>query len=270
MLPTFSPDGRKLYYLLREGGAASWVSGALWVADLATGEQRRLLPGVLMQAYAVSRDGERVAFIAANDSTPAPLWMAATDERSAPRRIVRDDVVQHRVLFDADRNVIFARHEPTAVSLFRVGEDDSVPHALGPGVLVESVSADGRWVATWDLGLVDRILVAPVAGGTPTMICRQCVPPSYERRPWPPAISWAPDGRFIYLSLYENSYAVPLSSGHVLPPIPAGGLRSDGDVAALPGARRIAAQHVYPGPDPSQWAFTKVTIERNIYRVPLP
>jgi serine/threonine protein kinase len=270
MLPTFSPDGRKLYYLLREGGARSYVSGALWVADLATGEQRRLLPGVLMQAYAVSRDGERVAFVAANDTASAPLWMAATDEHSPPRRIVRDGVVPHRVLFDADRNVIFARHDTMAMSLYRVREDDSLPHQLGPGALVESVSADGRWVATWDLGLVDRILVLPVAGGAPTVICTECVPPSYERRPWPPAISWSPDGRFVYLSLYGTSYAVPLSPGHVLPPIPAGGLRSEREVAALPGARRIAPQQVYPGPDPSRWAFTRVTIERNIYRVPLP
>ena len=270
MLPTFSPDAQKLYYLLREGGAKSYVSGSLWVSDLATGEQRRLLPGVLMQAYAVSRDGERVAFVAANDTASAPLWIAATDERSAPRRIVPDGVMPHRVLFDADGNVIFARHDTTGMSLYRVREDDGLPHMLGPGVLVESVSADGRWVAAWDLGLVDRILVAPVAGGTPTVICRECVPPSYERRPWPPAISWSPDGRFVYFSLYGASYAVPLSPGHVLPPIPAGGLKSEREVAALTGARRIAPQQVYPGPDPSRWAFTKVTIQRNIYRVPLP
>jgi hypothetical protein len=47
-------------------------------------------------------------------------------------------------------------------------------------------------------------------------------------------------------------------------------LRGDQDVAALPGARRIAPQHVFPGPDPSRWAFTKVSIQRNIYRVTLP
>jgi hypothetical protein len=149
-------------------------------------------------------------------------------------------------------------------------EDDSLPHQLGPGALVESVSADGRWVAMWDLGLVDRILVSPAAGGPPTVICTECVPPSFERMPWPPAISWSPDGRFVYLSLYGASYAVPLSPGHALPRIPTGGLKSERVVAELPGALRIAPQRVYPGPDPSRWAFTKVTIERNIYRVPLP
>jgi hypothetical protein len=40
--------------------------------------------------------------------------------------------------------------------------------------------------------------------------------------------------------------------------------------SSLPGARRIAPEHIFPGPDPSRWAFSKVTIQRNIYRVPLP
>ena len=270
MLPTFSPDGRKLYYLLREGGARSYVSGGLWVADLSTGERRRLLPGVLMQTYSVSRDGARVAFVPANDSPPAPLSIAALDERSTPHRILPDDVVWHRVLFAANGDLIFARHDTSGVYIFRARGDGSEARRLSPGVLVEGVSADGAWVAVWDLGLVDRIIAFPVGGGAPIVICTECVPPSRERFPWPPVVTWSPDGRFVYLSLYDATYAVPLRPGQSLPPIPPGGLRGDQDVAALPGARRIAPQHVFPGPDPSRWAFTKVSIQRNIYRVTLP
>jgi hypothetical protein len=40
-------------------------------------------------------------------------------------------------------------------------------------------------------------------------------------------------------------------------------------MAALPGARRVSDGSVYPGPDPSMYAFTKVAAQRNIYRVPL-
>jgi len=269
MLPTFSPDGRKLYYLLREGGARSYVSGALWVADLATGERRRLLPGVLVQTYSVSPDGARVVFVSANDSASAPLAVASLDERSTPRRLLPDDVVWHRVLFAANGDIIFARHDTSAASIYRMRGDGSDARAIAPGVLVEGVSADGRWVAAWDLGMVDRIVVSPVGGGASTVICTECVPPSRERFPWSPTVTWSPDGRFIYLILFQASYAVPLRPGQTLPPIPAGGLRRDEDIAALPGARRIAPQHIFPGPDPSRWAFSKVTIQRNIYRVPL-
>jgi eukaryotic-like serine/threonine-protein kinase len=270
MLPAFSPDGRKLYYLLREGGASTWVSGGLWVADLATGERRRLLPATLMQTYDVSPDGARVVFVPANDSASAPLSVAELDERSTPHRIVPDDVASHRVLFAANGDMIFARHDTSGSYVYRMPGGGGESRKLGPGMFVESVSADGRWVAAWDLGLVDRIIATPVGAGPPTVICTECVPPSFERLPWPPAVTWSPDGRFLYLSLYQTTYAVALDPGHALPPIPPGGLRSDRDVAALPGARRIAPQQVFPGPDPARWAFTKVTIQRNIYRVPLP
>jgi hypothetical protein len=42
-------------------------------------------------------------------------------------------------------------------------------------------------------------------------------------------------------------------------------------VAALPGARLVSDEaNVFPGPEPSTYAFTKVTTQRNIYRVPVP
>jgi hypothetical protein len=56
-----------------------------------------------------------------------------------------------------------------------------------------------------------------------------------------------------------------------LPPIPASGFQSKEAVAALPGARLISEEErVFPGPDPSIYAFTKVATQRNIYRVPVP
>ena len=55
LFPSLSPDGKKLYYLLRAGGARSWMSGELWVADLESGQRQRLLPDFLMQHYTVSR-----------------------------------------------------------------------------------------------------------------------------------------------------------------------------------------------------------------------
>jgi len=37
----FSPDGRKLYYLVRRGSARNVASGELWVADVASGSSER-------------------------------------------------------------------------------------------------------------------------------------------------------------------------------------------------------------------------------------
>lgn len=63
---------------------------------------------------------------------------------------------------------------------------------------------------------------------------------------------------------------VPLRPGQILPPVPASGLRSLADVAALPGARLVSQQRVFGGPEPSIYAFFRVATQRNIYRIPVP
>jgi hypothetical protein len=66
-------------------------------------------------------------------------------------------------------------------------------------------------------------------------------------------------------------YVIPLKPGQILPPIPSSGFPSKEAVAALPGARLISEEGgVFPGPNPSTYAFMKVTTQRNIYRVPVP
>ena len=86
----------------------------------------------------------------------------------------------------------------------------------------------------------------------------------------PPRLSWTPDGRFLYLKFAASTYAIPLRPGQMLPPIPASGFQSRDAVAALPGARLVSDESVFPGPDPSVYAFVKVATQRNIYRVPVP
>jgi len=271
MFPTFSPDGKKLYYLLRAGGARSYTSGGLWVADLATGERTRLLPDFLMQTFAVSANGERVLFVAANDTTRSPLWVAALDGRSAPRRLVRDDVVPQRVFFGADGDVTFAARRGDTRYIYRVKEDGSELREILQAPNVEGVSPDGQWIVVWSTAMLLDLLAYPVGGGSPTLVCKGCgQTPSFERGPWPPAVSWSPDGRFVYLGPHGFPYAIPLRPGQALPPLPAPGLRTAQEVAALPGARRIPHEYAFTGPNPSLYAFTKVTIQRNLYRVPVP
>ena len=86
----------------------------------------------------------------------------------------------------------------------------------------------------------------------------------------PSYVSWTPDRRFLYLKFDTSTYAIPLTSGQMLPPIPASGFSTKEAVAALPGARLISEASVFPGPDPSVYAFMKVSAQRNIYRVPVP
>jgi hypothetical protein len=84
-------------------------------------------------------------------------------------------------------------------------------------------------------------------------------------------MNWSPDRKFLYLKFDGSTYAIPLAAGQQLPKIPPKGFQSKQEVAGLPGARLVSDEpNVFTGPDPSIYAFTKVTTQRNIYRVPVP
>lgn len=110
----------------------------------------------------------------------------------------------------------------------------------------------------------------PAGGGQPPQrLCDRCSPP-WGTEPQPFYFGWSPDGELVYWNFANATYAIPVRSGRRLPEIPAGGIQSKEGVAALPGARLISEQdRSFPGPDPSMYAFVKVSTQRNIYRVPV-
>jgi hypothetical protein len=86
-------------------------------------------------------------------------------------------------------------------------------------------------------------------------------------------LKWSPAGDAVSLSgspvAEGRSYIIPLSAGEVLPRIPAGGLRTEEEIAQLPGARKVDAETV-PGPVPGSYTFYRRTTQRNLYRIPIP
>jgi len=112
-------------------------------------------------------------------------------------------------------------------------------------------------------------MVYPVDGGAPVKLCAHCAPP-WGVDPIPFYIGWTPDSRFLLWKFTGTTYAVPLRAGRLLLEIPAAGLQSAEAVSALPGARVVSSErNTFPGPSPSLYAWTKVTTQRNIYRVPV-
>jgi Tol biopolymer transport system component len=273
LLPTISADGKKLYYMVRAAGLGSFISGGLWVADLESGQRQRLLRDFRMQNYDISADGQRVVFVAADPTVQSPLWLAPLDGRSAPRRLVESDVIY--AFFGASGDVFFAARENQTNFIYRVKEDGSELKKFVQASNLFGVSPDGQWVVAWVTStteeISDAIMLYPVGGGSPTLLCRKCVEAgTFESSPWSPIVSWTPDGKFIYLQFDRSTYAIPLPPGQVLPPIPAAGFRTVQEVTALPGAQRIADAGAFTGPNPSAYAFSKVATQRNIYRVPVP
>ena len=67
-----------------------------------------------------------------------------------------------------------------------------------------------------------------------------------------------------------RTYVVPLPPGRMFPEIPAAGFRSEHELARLPGVQIIEAADVAPGPTPEVYAYSRETVQRNLYRIPLP
>jgi serine/threonine protein kinase len=273
LLPSISPDGKKLYYLLRAGGQRHFVRGELWVAELESGQRQRLLPDFLMRHYAISADGQRVVFVMADETGRSPVWLAALNGRSSPRQVAGNDA--RRAYFSPGGFLAFDAEERGMKFVYRVKEDGTELQKVlrnDSPVSFLAASPDGKWLVIPGVNeeMLWPAMVHPAGGGPARVLCIGCTGGNNVERIGPPAVSWSPDGKFLYLNFSESVFAIALPPGQMLPPLPAAGFRSREEVARLPGARLIPEKGAFPGPNPSIYAFTKVATHRNIYRVPVP
>ncbi|HYR42897.1 MAG TPA: hypothetical protein VER98_07740, partial [Terriglobia bacterium] len=208
----------------------------------------------------------------ADEKGRSPVWLASLNGRTSPRQLTAID--GWMAYFGVPGEVIFAGEEKAAVFIYRINEDGSDLENVVPNAVVPNgVSPDGQWISGpgSTLETSNALMVYPVAGGPAKLICESCFPPQgIDNGPMPSPLSWTPDGKFLHLKYTASTYAIPLRPGQMLPPVPAAGFQSKEAVAALPGARLISEESVFPGPNPSVYAFMKVTTQRNIYRVPVP
>jgi eukaryotic-like serine/threonine-protein kinase len=265
--PAISRDGKNLYYLVRSGGARNWFAGTLWMADLESGRRRRLLPDFVMQQYSISADGRRVVFGAVDDTGRSPLWLADLDGNSSPRRLTSLDA--GFAFFGRPGDIVFGGMGSDQF-IYVIKEDGTqLQKIIQTPLLPFGVSPDSRLVPVMDPKAWGALMLYQINGGPPIRICDACSPPQ-GTDPMPPPLSWTPDGKFVYLKFGNSTYAIPLKPGQLLPQIPGGGFSSRESVAELPGTKLISNEPVYPGPNPSIYAFTKVSAQRNIYRVRVP
>jgi Tol biopolymer transport system component len=265
-MPSVAPDGRQVYYLVREYGLRSWNQGALWVVDLATGGRQRLLSAFQLQHYSISRDGGRIVFVAVDEQGRSPVWIASLAGGDAPRQLTTVDASV--AFFGTAGEVIVGGADDEQFHTYRVPERGGERQTIFNAPLTPlAVSPDGRAVAVIDPAAWGALIVRPVDGGADLRLCDRCAPP-WGTDPMPFYFGWSPDAQFLYWKFGDATFAVPVPRGRVLPAIPAGGVTSRDDVAALPGARLVSEQaHAVPGPSPALYAFTKVSSQRNIYRV---
>jgi serine/threonine protein kinase/Tol biopolymer transport system component len=266
--PKLSADGKRLYYMLRSGvSTRTWVSGELWVTDLASGERHRLFSDFLIEFYDVAADGKLIALSPVPDTGPSTTWIAAVDGSSAPRRL---DGVASRALFGPDGRLYFVENN----RLYRSNVDGSAKEMVfdHPVRVFYGISPDGKWAAAWPNDT--SVVFYPLAGGTPVELCPTCGTVGAENKGvTPPVVSWSRDGKFMYLHsawTTRETHAIPLAPGQALPALPKGGVRTVQDIEAIPGASRLPQLRAFPGSDPAVYTYMRLNSQRNIYRVPVP
>jgi serine/threonine protein kinase/Tol biopolymer transport system component len=272
----FSPDARKLYYLVRQEGAREFEDGEVWVTELDSNRAERLLPGFTMGDFDISVDGKRVVFTRREANGKIQLWLASLERRFPARRISTSEFNERRPMFGPAGDVFFLAFEPGGRALYRMKEDGTERQRIRPDareVGLSSVSPDGEWIAVRsfqpsgeEVGGKLPYDAYPVSGAAPVRICQGCR-----------FVRWSPDGRFLYFSFTGmgivvesgKTFALPIPAGRPLPDLPASGVTSAEEAATLPGVRVIDHGYISPGGDPSVYAYTKMTAQRNLYRVPI-
>ena len=261
--PTFSADGKRLYYLLSGGMGRP---AELRVQELDTGKSERVVPGYSTDQYSVSRDGKQVVF-STSDASGRSLWTAAADRSSAPVKIsLRGNEDEPAFLPDGD--ILFRASEGGANFLYRSNADGTHRRKISSQSIfdLETVSPDGRWAVAGTKGAGERPTPNPMAfpldGGMPVTVC-----PGYCET------TWDKTGRYLYVSFpelsgknnREESYVLAVPNDGTVPRI------SVEDVGELAQTKLPKVPYfVRSAVTPALYAYVRQNTRRNIYRISVP
>src|SRR5208282_3123320 len=252
------------YYLVRRHGlSGQFVSGELWVADLANNRSERALPGFEVTGFDVSANGKEVVFAATDKNNVPGLWLASLDLQFSPRGFA-STVSQDEPHFDAAGNIYFRASEGSQNFIYRMKIDGSDRQKAYPNPVldIQSVSPDGNLASVWAQigGAETHNFAVPLNGGNPVMLCTGYC-----------GGQWNVDGKVFFLNAYAMDGAftllVSVPSGG-LPPLPASGVQTRADTEHVKGGK-VFDGSIVPGPIPGQLASLHEEVHRNLYRIPL-
>jgi serine/threonine protein kinase len=269
----FSPDGTKLYYAVKRGTPPGTLS-ELWMANLKTGHNDRVLPSFQFASYDISPDGERIVFSALNAEKKFRIWLAPLNAHAPPHQVSSSSESDIRPIYAANGELFFQASESGNYFIDRMREDGTERRRVVPNPVnqLQSVSPDGQWVIAITAVSGEERTRAVVAFSTrDASIRRVCRGVCWA--------VWSQDGTLFNVTWPEKgTFAIPLRHGETFPPISASGITSEADLRALKGVRvneadsmlPPASSNVYFAPNSTSYAFSRQTVRRNIYRIPIP
>jgi DNA-binding winged helix-turn-helix (wHTH) protein len=247
MAPVFSPDGSRIAYTATDA-KFGWNT---WVVPVLGGEPQLLLPNAAGLTWA---DRQHVVF--SEIKTGWHMGIATATEGRAGERD-----------FGPKGDIYFLAHEGGHEFLYSMapGEDAPRPMNPEPSEAFSRISPYGDW---WLAGPDRKWVIARLTrGGPPIRVCSSC------------GAGWGSGGKFLYIRFRNigemgggNTIVIGLPAGRELPELPPSGLKSAQDARGLNVVAEIdmtGKTVMAPGPDPSVYAYSRTTVQRNLFRIPL-
>jgi eukaryotic-like serine/threonine-protein kinase len=279
--PKFTPDGRRLCYRIVKGADPSQDPTELWVADLASGRNEPVLPGTAvfgnLVAYDISPDSEQVVVASRDAAGKRRLVVTRFDHRAPPQTI--PNVEGDEPVFGSGGEIFFRHAEDGGASFaFRVRTDGTGLRKAVESPIngIQSLSSDGRWLAVTALeprgsGTNQPTLLYPTAGDAAPIVFSK-----NDAR-----VKWHHAGNALVVNIGRptergasavagSTLLFRLRPGRMLPDIPRAGFQSSDEIVTFAGARVIDSPDGAPGPTPEIAAFSRETVQRNLYRIPIP
>ena len=263
--PAFSPDGKFIYYLLRQQAGSE---PELWRVDAVTGRKEPLFPGISMQDYDISRDNKEALYSCTPPDRPHEFCIAALDRSSPVIHVRVANAFQPH--FGPAGEILFLRTEANSNYLEASKRDGSDIRRVLPHPIIDHVflSPTREWAIT---GVAvprsgPQVLAFSLKDGRSRVFCSD---PCYP--------SWSWDGKWLLVGVEHASgtnpgrmLAIPLKQGEVVPEVPAGGIPPDAPPDIIRGARSSPGELFLEGSSLSRYAYLDTRVHRNIYRVSLP
>jgi serine/threonine protein kinase/Tol biopolymer transport system component len=276
LLPSLSPDGKKVYYLRKASGSPSYFSGELWASDVETGGTEHLFPGLFITHFCISPNGNKIVFATEQGQGRSGIWIADLDRTQPPRQLT--SAGENRAFFGRQGEIVYQGTQDP-VRVMRMNEDGTGQRPVSdmPIMQLGSVSPDGRWAVVGvnpQGGHGDRNVVAlamPLDGGKSFTVCETCTFGFGAARIGAPLVLWSRDGKWLYITLRYFGYStgktavIPTEPG--APPWAIKDMKDEAAVLRTPGVRVIAAEDVFPLNSPDYYVSARKSAKTNLFRI---
>jgi eukaryotic-like serine/threonine-protein kinase len=279
--PMLTDDGKALFFLqrnlTRQAGAGTdhpLNELELMRVDLGTGSRDQVLTLNDLTSLEVSGDGTQILYSLAGGDQRSHVWAAPTDHSSPPRQITPSDQEDDNAHLLRNGDLVFRRHEHGEYLVYGMRADGSEVRKLVPipVIYLMGVSPTGDFVTVTVKGRDSKtsVQIYKTDDGSSRNICDICYP------------YWSGDGKRLFISFalisrseskeHGQTYVLPWNSHATWNKLGTTGTRTEADIAKIaalvPAGSK--AEFVAPGPSPKVYAYSLRTIQRNLYRIPLP